>query len=273
MRVTAQSLRAGGGRRKGGIIIARRKDSSMTRTRCLTRWLLTLAVTVPLALASWQGLAQTAPKIVIPSSPAPKAAGPKTLGGKAPIGKMLTRDELRTCLKRLDGVNAGTKDLEQRRAALDKEKEDLVKSGDALKADRADADTKLAAVRDWEGRMRAHGAEIETFNQRLKIADEGPRAKREEQAKEFDAERERLNKARAPLTEEEARLVPAYQNSVKVYNDKATARDAVVADWNGRNKAINEQSAKQEDERSAWLSECANRPYREDDEIAIKQGK
>jgi Skp family chaperone for outer membrane proteins len=234
-----------------------------------------------LTLASAHGLAQTAPagpavtppKLVMPAAPAAKAAGPKTLGGKAPVGKLLTRDELRTCLKRLDGVNVSSKELEQRRVALDKEKEDLVKSGDALKADRADVDTKLAAVRDWEGRMRAHGAEVEVFNQRMKAAEEAPRAKREELAKEIDAERERLGKARVPLGEEEARFVPVYQNAVKSYNDKALARDAVVADWNGRNKAINEQSLKHEEDRSAWLSECANRPYREDDEVAIKQGK
>jgi hypothetical protein len=238
-----------------------------------TRSIAALAVAAGLTFLSTPSPAQTAPQIVLPPSPAVKSAGPKTLGGKAPVGKMLTRDELRTCLKRLDGVNAGGKELEQRRAALDKEKEDLVKSGDALKADRADVDTKLAAVRDWEGRMRAHGVEIEAFNTRLKAADEGPRAKREEMAKEFDAERERLAKARVPLGEDEARLVPVYQNAVKAYNEKAQARDAVVADWNSRNKAINEQSLKQEEDRSAWLSECANRPYREDDEIAIKKGK
>jgi chromosome segregation ATPase len=238
-----------------------------------TRSIVAMAVTAGLTFLSTPGLAQTAPQIVLPASPAIKAAGPKTLGGKAPVGKMLTRDELRTCLKRLDGVNTASKDLEQRRGVLDKEKEDLVKSGDALKAERADVDTKLAAVRDWEGRMRAHGAEIETFNQRLKAADEGPRAKREELTKEFDAERERLAKARVPLGEDEARLVPVYQNAVKAYNDKAQGRDAVVSDWNGRNKAINEQSLKHEEERSLWLTECANRPYREDDEIAIKQGK
>ena len=110
------------------------------------RSLLTLATLAALALPSWHGLAQTAPakpaatppQLVMPAAPAVKAAGPKTLGGKAAVGKVLTRDELRTCLKRLDGVNASSKDLEQRRATLDKEKEDLVKSGDALKADRAD---------------------------------------------------------------------------------------------------------------------------------------
>jgi septal ring factor EnvC (AmiA/AmiB activator) len=246
-----------------------------------TRSLVALAALGALTIFSAPGVAQTAPagaaatppKLVMPAAPAAKPAVPKTLGGKGAVGKIMTRDELRACMKRLDNVNTTTKDLEQRRAALDKEKEDLVKSGDALKAERADVDIKLAAVRDWEGRMRAHGAEIETFNQRLKAADEGPRNKREELAKEFEAERERLNKARVPLSEEEARLVPTYQNAVKGYNDKATAREAVVVDWNGRNKAINEVSLKHDEERSGWLTECANRPYREDDEIAIKSGK
>jgi Skp family chaperone for outer membrane proteins len=240
-----------------------------------------------LALCAWtvltllplQGAAQNAPakaaatppQIIVPASP-PKA-GPRTLGGKAPVGKMLTRDELRACLKRLDGVNAGTKELEAKRAALDKEKDELTRSGDALKAERAEVDTRLAAVRDWEGRMRAHGAEIEAFNQRLKGAETLPANQREALGKELEAERERLNKVRAPLADEEARLVPAYQNAVKGYNEKAQARDALVADWNGRNKAINDSAAKQDDERSSWLTECANRPYREDDEIAIRQGK
>lgn len=216
--------------------------------------------------------AATAPSIVIPASPGAKTQ-PKTLGGKAPAGKLLTRDELRVCMKRLDGVNTAAKDLEKSRSALDREKDDLVKSGDALKTERVDVDTKLAAVRDWEVRMRTHGAEIETFNTRSKAAEAAPRAEREALAKDLEAERERLNKARAPLADEEARVVPGYQNAVKTYNDRAQARDAVVADWNGRNKALNEQSLKHEEERGAWLTECANRPYREDDEIAIKAGK
>jgi chromosome segregation ATPase len=216
--------------------------------------------------------AATAPQIIVPSAPA-KPSGPRTLGGKAPVGKMLTRDELRVCLKRLDEVNTASKDLEGKRAALDKEKDDLAKSGDALKADRAEVEVKLAAVRDWEGRMRAHGAEIEAFNKRLKDAEAAPAKDREALGKELESERERLNKARAPLVEDEARVVPAYQNAVKGYNEKAQTRDAVVADWNNRNRAINEGAAKHEEDRSSWLAECANRPYREDDEIAIKKGK
>ncbi len=230
----------------------------------LCAWALALTVT-PVG-------SQTAPQIIVPAAPA-KPAAPRTLGGKAPVGKMLTRDELRACLKRLDDVNAGSKDLDARRAALDKEKDELTRSGDALKAERADVETKLAAVREWEQRMRAHGAEIEAFNQRLKAAENAPAKQREALAKELEAERERLTKARVPLADEEARLVPAYQSAVKGYNEKAQARDAQVADWNARNKSFNEAAGKHDEERSSWLAECANRPYREEDEIAIKRGK
>jgi septal ring factor EnvC (AmiA/AmiB activator) len=214
-----------------------------------------------------------APSIVMPKSPAPKAVT-KSLGGKAaPGGKMLTRDELRTCMKRQDDVNSLGKDLQQRRAALDAEREELLKSGEALKTMKADVETKLAAVREWEGRMRAHAADIESFNRKTKAVEEAPRNQREELSKALEADRDNLNKVRATLTEEEARLVPVYQGAVRAYNERALARDGVVNDWNTRNKVLNDSSTKLEDDRTDWLTECANRPYREDDEIAIKAGK
>jgi chromosome segregation ATPase len=245
----------------------------MTPTRFVVAAAVLAALPCLPLLATAQGApsrpAATAPQIVMPAA----KSAPKTLGGKAPVGKVLTREELRSCMKRLDNVNASGKDNEQRRASLDKEKDDLVTSGDALKAERAAVESRLAAVREWEVRMRAHGAEIEAFNKRLTEAQAAPAERREDLVKELEAERDRLNKARAPLTEEEARLVPAYQAAVASYNDKAKARDAKVEEWNTRNKSINELGLKHEEERSAWLAECANRPYREDDEIAIKNGK
>lgn len=214
-----------------------------------------------------------APSIVIPASPAPKATT-KTLGGKGvPGGKMLTRDELRACMKRLDDVNAAGKDLPPRRAALDAEREELLKSGEALKTMKADVESKLAAVRAWQERMRAHAVDIEAFNRKAKAVEEAPRNQREELSKALEADRDNLNKVRATLVDDEARLVPAYETSVRSYNERALARDAVVNDWNVRNKALNDAGTKVENDRTDWLNECANRPYREDDEIAIKAGK
>lgn len=212
------------------------------------------------------------PSIVIPPAPPAKAA-PKTLGGKTPIGKLLTRDELRVCLKRLDGVNVGSKELEQRRTSLDAEKAEIARSGDVLKAELAEVNVKLAAVREWEGRSAVHGSEVESFNKRMKALDEMSRSQRETALNELNVERERLTKARAALDADVARVLPAYQDAAKAYNQRTLARDAVIGNWNERNKALNDEAVKLEEERQSWLVECANRPYREDDEVAIKAGK
>lgn len=212
------------------------------------------------------------PSIVIPA--APKSSKPKTLGGKGMVqGKLLSREELRACMARLDAVNNDTKQVEQQRAALDGEKPGLTKSGEELKAEREEVERKLAAVREWEGRLKSHGTEVDAFNKRSATFDDTPRDKREALKAELDAERERLSKAREGLAADEARLVPVYQTSVKAYNEKALARDAKVNDWNQRNAAANDSAKKLDDARNAWLLECADRPYREDDEIAIKSGK
>ena len=67
--------------------------------------------------------------------------------------------------------------------------------------------------------------------------------------------------------------MPAYQAGVKAHNERVTVRDAKVTDWNARNAAAVEASVKHQEARTLWLNECANRPYREDDEVAIKAGK
>ena len=208
-----------------------------------------------------------------PAKPAAKSAG-KTLSGKAAGGgKLMTRDELRSCLKRLDDINQATKGIDTARPALDSERDELKASGEALKAERVELDRKLAAVREWEGRVRAHAVEIETFNQRSATLQEAPRNQQEKLLEELKGEREKLQKTRELLATDEAALVPVYRESAKTYNERAVARDAKVTDWNQRNSSVVDASVTQEEARALWLNECANRPYREDDEIAIKAGK
>lgn len=231
-----------------------------------------IAASLLLAFATALALAQTAP-----TKPAAKAAAKpagKTLSGKAASGgKLMTRDELRSCLKRLDGVNQSGKTIEVQRPALDREREELTQSGEALKAERADVDRRLALVREWEARMRAHAAEIEGYNKRSVEVQEAPRNRQDAMVEALKVDRERLQKTRDALAAEEALLVPAYQGSVKDFNEHASARDAKVADWNLRNAAALDAAIKHEEARALWLNECANRPYLEDDETAIKAGK
>lgn len=198
----------------------------------------------------------------------------KTLGGRASGGgKLMTRDELRSCLKRLDDINQSAKNIDTVRPALDAERDALKASGDALKVERAELDRKLAAVRDWEGRVRAHSVEIETFNQRSAAVQGAPRDQQEAMLEALKVDREKLQKTREALAADEAALVPVYRDSAKSYNERAVARDAKVTDWNQRNAATVDASATQQEARALWLNECANRPYQEDDEIAIKAGK
>lgn len=226
------------------------------------------AASLLLALATSLAVAQTAPAKK-PAKPAGKTLSGNAAGG----GKLMTRDELRTCLKRLDDVNQGGKDIEALRPVLDRERDELKVSGEALKTERTAIDAQLVSVREWEGKMRAHAADIEAFNKRSAAVSEAPRNQQEKITAELTADRERLQKDREVLGADEARLVPVYRANAQAYNERAVARDAKVTDWNARNTAAVDASVKQQEARALWLNECANRPYLEDDEKAIKAGK
>ena len=48
---------------------------------------------------------------------------------------------------------------------------------------------------------------------------------------------------------------------------------AAAAEWNTRNAALAKSVNAYEDELANWKSDCEGRPYREDDEKALKAGK
>lgn len=230
----------------------------------------------PASFAACLFLAATASLVAAQTAPVKPGAKPadKTLGGKPTgSGKLMTRDELRTCLKRLDDVNQSGRDVEAQRPLLDRQREELKASAETLRAGRAEVERLLAAVREWEVRVRAHAVDIETYNKRSASLTELPRGEQQKVTEELKLERERLQKMRDALSLDEAKVVPAYQSTTKSYNDRAVARDTEVNDWNARNAASVDAAAKQQEARALWLNECANRPYLEDDEKAVKAGK
>lgn len=243
---------------------------TLTHENCMTipHKPVLIAASVLLALVATLAMGQTAP-----AKPGAKPAQKSLSGNTAGGGKLMTRDELRSCLKRLDDINQSGKDIEALRPQLDRERDELKAAGEVLKTEHAEVDRQLVAVREWETKVRAHTADIEAFNKRSAALQEAPRNQQEKLAEELKGDRERLQKARDTLATEEAALVPVYQASAKSYNERATARDAKVTAWNARNAAAADASVKQQEARALWLNECANRPYLEDDEKAIKAGK
>jgi hypothetical protein len=75
------------------------------------------------------------------------------------------------------------------------------------------------------------------------------------------------------LEAERTSIATSGDEAVRSFNAKATALDARVAGWNDRNAKWNELTATIDSERKVWVTNCADRRYREDDEIAIKRGK
>ena len=114
---------------------------------------------------------------------------------------------------------------------------------------------------DWTSRVEAHNANKT-----------GSGAAYERNQAVLNKEREDITKDRAELEIERLRLAADNEQLVRAYNAKAAALDARVTAWNERNGRWNEAGAALEAERKTWVGGCADRRYREDDEIAIRKG-
>jgi hypothetical protein len=225
-----------------------------------------------LALAGSAAQAQTTA-----AKPAPKAGDGKTLaiGGGAGGGPILSREELRACLKQEQDIRGRLEAAEAGRGPLDKEKEALTADQQALKAERAPidalkirAETFAARLKDFSNRVADWTKRVEAHN-----ADKTGGRNYDRNQELLNKERDGFTAERAELETERVNLSMQNQELVKAYNAKAQAVDARVAAWNQRNAAWNETRTGLERERQGWVASCADRRYREDDEIAIKAGK
>ena len=209
-------------------------------------------------------------------APVNPAAEGKTvaIGNGTGSGPVLTREELRACLKQEADVRSRLPESDARRVALDKERAGFSAEQEALKADRA----ALADTRDVEAlraRIAAFTTKADDVNKRVaefELAQRtGPQAERlksllARERLELDAERKALE-ADAETTN------AAGKDRIAAFNTRVAAIDARVADWNVRNNQLNKDAQALEDDRLAWIDACQNRRYREDDETAIRSGK
>jgi chromosome segregation ATPase len=124
--------------------------------------------------------------------------------------KIMTRDELRECMKRNDTLKAGTDDLERSRKTLDGEKADLAKERETL-----DQQVKtVAAERDTVD--KADEAAVKAYNDKVNamIATHNTRKA------EIDAKVDGWNAKNRALGER----AQAQEQSLKNYNDTCAAR-------------------------------------------------
>lgn len=203
-------------------------------------------------------------------APAP-AAAPATYGGK----KIMTREELRACLKRNDDIKARSKELDEQAAAMNAERPQIEQTLEAIRAERASLEARATRIREFQPKMVAYGQKVESFNKLLgefngksrMTASEGRQLEElRKQIPALEAERQALNAEREQLLE-------GYEDGVKAFAVKAKAAEDRAADWNQRKTRHSQESEDLTAASSDWRRDCADRPYREDDERAIRAGK
>lgn len=243
-------------------------------------WRLLLAAGLALGLQAAQ--AQTAPKPAAKpaSAPAPKAAEGRTLslggtGGTGGSGKLMTRDELRDCLKQQASLTQRRTEVEAARGPIDREKEDLVKEQQALKGEREKVDQARAAIADLNARYQAYGEKVKDWNDRATALKDQGGVKADRERSVLERERVDLQKQQAALDADRDKLGDgSVQKAVDAFNARAVALDQKVTAWNERNAQLADRARALNRDRETWVNDCADRRYREDDEIAIRaEGK
>lgn len=202
-------------------------------------------------------------------------AGIKSLDGKARAGgKVMTKEELRACMKQQDDLAAQRTGLEVRREALNKERDAIQVDNEALKAEQGAFKEKNAKIKEFNERMAAFALRVDEYKKNAdELAEEpaGPAAnrKRRELEKELAAikKQEILNK-----TEGDG-IRGSLEADASALNAKVDAQGKRAGDWNTRSKALEDEAIAYEDRRVDWKLNCGDRRYREDDEKAIRAGK
>jgi len=193
------------------------------------------------------------------------------VGGK----KVMTRDELRACLRRNDELKVRVQDLDDQATAINAQRPEIEQGLEAIRAERATLEARAVRIREFQPKMAAYGQKVEAFNRRMGELGGKSRLTTSE-GRELDAMRKQipeLEAERKALNEERERLLDGYEDSIKAFAAKAKAAEERAAEWNRRKSQHAQDNEDLTAASSDWRRDCADRPYREDDEKAIRAGR
>jgi hypothetical protein len=201
-------------------------------------------------------------------------SGGKTLGGSAPQGKLMSRDELRVCMKERQSQQERAAGIEKRRAEVAAEVEAVNRQKADVQAEREAYNAKLAQGLAFNERVKAHAERVSIFNQRVKDFQDKPPKDAEHVRGQLEAEGEAVSKADAALKAEAPQWTAAAMEPARAtLNEHVQAQQAAAAAAVEHRRQLNEDISAYDQSLAAWTLRCGNRPYREDDEKAIRAGK
>ena len=201
-------------------------------------------------------------------------SGGKTLGGSAPQGKLMTRDELRVCIKERQSQQERAAAIEKRRAEVATEVEAVNRQKTEVQAEREAYNARLAQGLAFNERVKAHAERVSLYNQRVKDFQDNPPKDVERVRGQLEAEGEAVSKADAALKAEAPQWPTAAMEPARTaLNEHIQAQQAAAAAAIEHRRQLNDDIAAYDQSLAGWTLRCGNRPYREDDEKAVRAGK
>ena len=184
-----------------------------------------------------------------------------SLGAAKTGAKLLSREELRACLKQQSELAARKAPIEAQREKLQAERQALLQADESLTQERVALDRLAEASTGINKRFQELSAQVDDFNARVaKFQDSGrsgPTAER--QRNEFEREKQALELSSQALEAERAELRPKAEQALKSYNTRAAARQQAAAEWNAQNASQVQSAQAYEIDRENWAADCAGR--------------
>ncbi|MEO7853765.1 MAG: hypothetical protein ABIR94_16165 [Rubrivivax sp.] len=198
-----------------------------------------------------------------------------SLNKGTPSGKPMSREELRQCLNRQAQLAKRRPEVTEQQAEMKREREEILQIEQSLKAERTAFDQTSKNVAEINERTKALSAKVDDFNARSAAFQQANRSGQaaERQRRDLELEQKELAAESEKLQAERGAVTPVSEQALKTYNARATAHGQAASEWNTRQAEMTKVVQTYETEREDWTLECADRAYREDDEIAIKAGK
>lgn len=234
-----------------------------------------LCLLLGLVYGTMPGQAQTAPAAKPRPGDAATSGKVSTLGDAKPGGKLLSREELRSCLKQKTELPERKLPMEAERAKLDRERLELQQIDESLKGERESIEKLTETAADINKRGKELSQQLVDYNERVarfqNANPSGPSAERQRNA--LDREKLALDKSTQALEAERAALGTSAEQKVKAFEARLATREQAAADWNARNTKLTQLVQSYEIDAQNWKIDCEGRSYREDDEKAILSGK
>lgn len=202
-----------------------------------------------------------------------QAQNAKPAPQKIDLNKMMTREELRACMKMQDDIKSTAATLDQRKATLQQDRAQLAPANEGLKTLKAEMDQQLAAAREFDGESAKHAARVQAWNAEWKEAQASTMRSAERQRKELEAERKELDARMKTLQASRDAAINTYKGTADRFNLRIKEVETLTTDWNQRNEKLADDADQLIELRATYAADCARRKFDERDEIAIKKGQ